>query len=255
MKFMKRRMYNLFRSDGRTLIVAMDGANQAQAVTGGYRNTGEFIEKCVAGGADVIMTTYGTIKNFAKEIGGAGVIMNFMPDGVMLDRGVAEAARIGADGIKAMIMPWFEARPNALLNAAAIGDECDKLGIVYLPEIMPGGGRVGPEMRTPEKIAAGARVAAEAGGDFVKTFYTGDPESFKMVVNSTYIPVVILGGEKAESDEALLKTVKDSLDAGGSGCAFGRNIVQHPNPDKICAAIAAVMHDGATVAQAMKRLK
>ncbi len=255
MKVLKRRMYNLFRSDGRTLIVAMDGANQSPNVTPNMRHPGELIEKCVAGGADVIMTTYGTAKYFAKEIGGAGLIVNFRPEGPMLDREAEMALRIGADGIKAMIHPWSDIMPNAVVTAATLGDECDKLGLVYLPEVMPGGFRGGPEWRTPEKIAAGARFAAEAGGDFVKTFYTGDPESFKVVIDNCYIPVVILGGEKAESDEDLLKTVKDSLDAGGAGCAFGRNVYQHEHPDKICRAITAVMHDGATVAQALKLLK
>jgi DhnA family fructose-bisphosphate aldolase class Ia len=35
---------------------------------------------------------------------------------------------------------------------------------------------------------------------------------------------------------------------------MGNNIWRHPHPDKIVAAIVAVVHDGATVKQALKKL-
>lgn len=46
--------------------------------------------------------------------------------------------------------------------------------------------------------------------------------------------------------------IKDSLEAGASGVIIGRNIWKHPNPDKICAAIAAIVHENVTVEKAVK---
>jgi len=244
----------LFRPDGRTLIVAMDHAQGGDKPLPGLVHPGETIRKVVQGGADAVISTYGTAVQFADDFAGCGLILTVRPEGAMIDVAIETALMVGAEGIKVMIFPWFDGAPQAVTNAARLGAECKKWQLVYVPEIMPGGGRSGPEWRTPEKIAGGARVGAEVGGDFVKTFYTGSPETFKIVTDNCPVPVVILGGPQMESEEDLLNTVKGSVEGGGKGIAFGRNIWMHAHPEKLVAAIAAVLHDGATVAQALKKL-
>jgi class I fructose-bisphosphate aldolase len=100
-----------------------------------------------------------------------------------------------------------------------------------------------------------ARVGAEMGADIVKVPYTGSPESFRDVVEGCASPVVIAGGEKMESDEQVLRMVRDAVDAGGAGASIGRNVFQHPSPAAMVKAIAAIVHGGATVAEAMGILK
>jgi DhnA family fructose-bisphosphate aldolase class Ia len=121
-----------------------------------------------------------------------------------------------------------------------------------LVETVPGGFEAGPEMRTPEKIAAAARIGVEMGADFIKTFFT--TERFDVVTHNVPVPIVILGGEKAASERDLLESVKKAMDAGAKGVAIGRNIWQHAHPDRITAAIAAIVHGNATVEQALKEL-
>ncbi len=116
-----------------------------------------------------------------------------------------------------------------------------------MAEVIPGGFRAGTAARTPEKIAAGARVAMEAGADVVKTFYTGDPESFRTVTRNCPIPILALGGERAANDRELLQNVRDALDAGAVGVAIGRNIWGHAQPEQITRALAAVIHANASV--------
>jgi DhnA family fructose-bisphosphate aldolase class Ia len=165
----------------------------------------------------------------------------------LLERIVALALRLGADGIKCMVYPWCEDAPNSLADFAALAADCAQWGMPVMAEVIPGGFRAGTAARTPEKIAAGARVAMEAGADVVKTFYTGDPESFRTVTRNCPIPILALGGERAANDRELLQNVRDALDAGAVGVAIGRNIWGHAQPEQITRALAAVIHANASV--------
>jgi DhnA family fructose-bisphosphate aldolase class Ia len=123
-----------------------------------------------------------------------------------------------------------------------------------LAETIPGGWTASPEMRTPEALAAGGRLAVEAGADFVKTFPLADPSKFHIVSENCMVPVVILGGDKAGSDRELLQGVKSHIDNGAAGVAMGRNLWGHANPDRITAALVAIIHENATVDQALREM-
>ncbi len=113
-----------------------------------------------------------------------------------------------------------------------------------MAEVIPGGFGGGAEMRTPDKIAAAARMAMEAGADVIKTFYTGDATTFQQVVTYCPVPLVVLGGERAGDDEALLSSVRDALAAGATGVAIGRNVWGHSQPESIAARLRRVVHSG-----------
>ena len=93
------------------------------------------------------------------------------------------------------------------------------------------------------------------GADIVKVPYTGSPETFREVTEGCASPVVIAGGEKMESDEEVLRMVRDALAAGGAGASIGRNVFQHKHPAAMVKAIVAVVHGGATLPEAMGVLK
>ena len=100
-----------------------------------------------------------------------------------------------------------------------------------------------------------ARVGAEAGADIVKTVYTGSPETFREVVRKCPVPVVLAGGAKADSDEALLRMADDVMKAGAMGVTFGRNVWQHSNPTLIVRALKRVVIDKSGVEEAMEVFK
>jgi DhnA family fructose-bisphosphate aldolase class Ia len=109
-------------------------------------------------------------------------------------------------------------------------------------------------MRSPEIIAAGARIAAETGADVVKTFYTGDPDSMRKVVDYAMVPVVILGGSKKDSVRDLYQQVYDAVIlAGCAGVAIGNNIWRDPDPAGITRGLAAIIHGGASVDEALEQ--
>jgi len=252
---MKRMTDRLFAEDGKLLLVALDHALFRTQPLPGLIHPGETIRKVVAGGADTVMTSLGTCIHFREELAGCGLILSAPNRSPSLECTVEAARAVGADAVKCMIYPGWPEETSLVNEACWLGAECLRRQMPLLIEPIPGGWEAGPEFRTPEIIAGGARVAAECGADIVKTFYTGSLNSFKMVVENCYLPVIILGGSKVESDEDLLEMVKGSIDAGGKGVAIGRNIFGHPNPEKIVAAMAAIIHDDASVARAMRKLR
>lgn len=95
-----------------------------------------------------------------------------------------------------------------------------------------------------------ARMAAELGADVVKTYYTGDVDSFAKVVEGCPVPIVILGGAKTDSIRQVFQDIHDSLVAGGRGIAVGRNIWEHGNVDRMLQAVNGLVHGHWSVEQA-----
>ena len=88
-------------------------------------------------------------------------------------------------------------------------------------------------------------MSVELGADALKVPYTGDPESFKRVVDTAYgTPVLILGGYRALTLRDMLEVIEEALEVGGRGVVFGRNVIQAPNPAEILGYIRAVVHEG-----------
>ncbi|MCD5398076.1 fructose-bisphosphate aldolase, partial [candidate division NPL-UPA2 bacterium] len=69
------------------------------------------------------------------------------------------------------------------------------------------------------------------------------------------VPVVIAGGEKMETDEDLLQMVGGALQAGAAGVSIGRNVFQHKDPIAIIRTIGRMVHENASIEEAMKELE
>ncbi len=106
-----------------------------------------------------------------------------------------------------------------------------------------------------EHVKWAARIGAELGADIVKTYYTGSTESFKEVTDACPIPVMLSGGAITDKPAEFLKVLKSVIDAGGRGCAVGRNLWQYKDPLKMLEAIKVVVHKNGSVEQALEELK
>jgi DhnA family fructose-bisphosphate aldolase class Ia len=258
-----RRMRRIFREDGKAVIIAMEhGA--FFGVQPGFENPAEPINKVIAGGADVIMATVGMAKNFAEELAPVGLILR-------VDGGVSRlgsrawrgslvykaetAVKFGADGVIAMGFPGSENENQNLKYLAELNEQCMNWGLPLMAEMLPRGFEGGDDAREPETMRNVIRIGADLGVDIIKTQFVGDVDSFRKLVESCFVPVVVLGGSKVKDDTAVLQMIYDSIQAGGRGVAMGRNIWGHKNPTKMTQAIVAIVHDDATVAQAEKLLK
>jgi len=257
-----RRWKRIFREDGRTLIFAMDHAS-AFGNTAGLEKPGEVIRQVRAGGADAILTTYGVATCFADAIGPLGLILRADGGSTLLarERGpmhlaydVPAALRIGADGVGCMGMPGARFESQTLPYLSELVVQCAEWNVVLMAEMLPGGFENPKEWWTAENIGHACRIGAELGVDFIKTAYSGDPRSFRRIVEQVYVPIVVLGGSRSDEPRELLENIAGAMEGGAAGVAVGRNIYQHPSPERITAAIAAIVHDGATVDAAMKHL-
>lgn len=257
------RLNHIFRENGKAFIVAMDHAALFGAMDG-LQSPGEVIRQVRAGGADAILTSYGVSKQFVEEIGDMGLIMR--ADGGLsslakergplhLIYGVEDALRLGADAVVTMGMPGSRFESQMLPYLSELVSECSKWSMPVLAEMLPAGFENPAEMWTAENIGHACRIGAELGADFIKTTYSGDVESFRMIVEQVYVPIVVLGGTKSEDPRDLLESFHGAIQAGASGVACGRNISQCDEPVKMAAAIAAIVHAGASVEDALDILR
>lgn len=249
----KRRMQRIFKADGKALIVAMDHA--AGMSVKGLEDPSRVIRQLVAGGMDAIITTFGTARRFSDLLGDRGLILSADNQTDVSSYAVENALRLGADAVKVEAFPDSPNRPLTMSNLARLGSACEGWGMPLLAEMIPVS-YTAKEAHTPANISRVARMGAEAGADFVKVHYTGDPESFRDVVGNCYVPILILGGPRGgESDADTLAIVKAAMEAGACGVAIGRKIWGHSKPEGMTAALAAIIHEGASVQQALKELE
>jgi fructose-bisphosphate aldolase/2-amino-3,7-dideoxy-D-threo-hept-6-ulosonate synthase len=247
---MKRRMHRLLREDGRILIVAMDHTSFMDQTVDGLVRYGETCRSVVPAGADAFLSPVGSIIKFGEAIGPAAAVASMDISPPFLEVAVERALSVGADAVKTMAYPFTG--DDSLRNAARFAADAARFGVPYIIEPIPGG-FTATDMHTPEKIAAGARIAAETGADIVKTLYTGDPETMRRVVEYAMVPVVVLGGAKKGSVRELYQDVYDAVVvAGCAGVAIGNNIWRDPDPAGITRGLAAIIHGGASVDEALE---
>lgn len=102
-----------------------------------------------------------------------------------------------------------------------------------------------------EKIVTLVRQARELGADLIKADPTDDPLEYHRVIEvAGDIPVLVRGGGRAPDRELLERTIA-VLAQGARGIVYGRNIIQHPNPAGITAALLGVLHDDLNVDDAL----
>jgi fructose-bisphosphate aldolase/2-amino-3,7-dideoxy-D-threo-hept-6-ulosonate synthase len=230
----------------RSLLVAFDHGIVFGSLPGSEKPEW-VLEQIVEGNADGVLVTPGLARKFAKVlIGRIGVILTIPTD----PRYVEYAAKLGADGVKTTFFgDVTDSEVTKMQEDVAMA--CESQGIVYLDEVVPAVAGSYKAKTNPTLVRLAVRKAAELGADIVKTAYTGDKASFEKVVSSTFIPVVILGGEKSGNREVLQMT-RDAVDAGGAGVAYGRNVWGRDNPRAMIQALRSIIHEGRAVDDALE---
>ncbi|ETR74407.1 MAG: fructose-bisphosphate aldolase, class I [Candidatus Magnetoglobus multicellularis str. Araruama] len=246
------------RDTGRCLIVPMDHGVSIGPVYG-ITDIKSAMTQVADGGANAVVVHKGIVGSGHRQSGpDMGLIIHLSastsvavePNSKTLVCSVAEAIKLGADAVSVHINIGDANEKQMLEDMGKVAYNASEWGIPLLAMIYPRGPKIDNEF-DPKMVQHAARLGAELGADVVKVSYTGDKDSFKKVVDSCHVPVVIAGGPKMDSDKAILEMVKDAIDAGASGTSIGRNIFQHDNPTKIVQAMTRVVHYNASVEEAL----
>lgn len=170
--------------------------------------------------------------------------------------GIEEAEMVGATAVMNMLFPFAENEATLIQNCADLISDSLEVDIPVILEALPYGlGQ--PDKYTVENIGFTVRLAAELGADVIKTAYpvNGTVEHFRRIIETSYVPVIVLGGAPMSNELDLLCLAYNSMQAGAAGIAIGRNVWQYQNPALMARSLAAIVHDGARVEEALSLLK
>jgi DhnA family fructose-bisphosphate aldolase class Ia len=272
---MLARLHRLLAADGKCFDVAIDhGAFNEASFLGGIEDMPVAIDAIVAAGPDAVQLAPGqaallqdrpgrnkpalVLRTDVTNVYGAAVARPFAR---LLDGAVDEAVRLDAAAVvvNLLLVPDAPALHEACVaNVATVRAACARVGMPLMVEPIAmkpaGGGRLTVD-GDPAKVVPLVRQAIELGADVIKADPTDDLGDFRRVVTvAAGKPVLVRGGGKADEREILART-HALMRTGARGIVYGRNVIQHPHPTAMTRAFMAIVHDDASVEQALAILE
>ena len=263
-------------NSGRCINIAMDlGIFGARAFSNGIENLPKAFATIVGASPDVIQVNPGGLRTLvdAGLADSITVALRLDVTNVYEARRVSKAWDIAHantledanhPSVGAVVLNLLELDANAELqeqcisNIQEIGALARRRGISMMVEPLvmktnPEGGS--SSVSDAEQIATLVRQAVELGADIIKVDPVDPMRRFGEVVQiAEPIPVLVRGGGKVTTRE-LLERTKTAMEVGARGVVYGRNVVQHPDPASLIAALAAIVHRDASVDEALALVK
>lgn len=166
---------------------------------------------------------------------------------------VEDAVRLGADAVGYTVYVGSPAQDRDFRQFVDVRRDAERFGMPVVVWAYPRGEAIAKKggKESLYAIDYAARVALELGADIVKVNYPVASESdaqspapyntlklsadeaFRKVVHSAGRALVLVSGGEKVADEALLKKVRSSMDAGATGIIFGRNLWQRPRAEAL----------------------
>lgn len=176
--------------------------------------------------------------------GGATVLQEDLSDEA-ITVSMEDALRLNVSAVALSVFVGAPHEHASLVNLADLVDQGEEVGMPVLAITA-----VGKELekRDARYLALACRVSAELGAHIVKTYYC---EDFDKVVEGCPVPIVVAGGPKLDSERAALELAHSAIAQGAHGIDMGRNIWQSDHPVAMLKALRTIVHDHATVGEAM----
>lgn len=240
---MRHRLARIFREDGRTVMLAFDHG-YFQGPTSGLERVDLSIVP-LAPYADALMATRGIFRSVVpahvdnalvlRASGGPSILKELSDERIAMD--IVDAARIDAAAVAVQVFVGGPHETQSVHNMTQLVDAGLQYGIPVV-----GVTAVGKELtRDARYLGLATRIIAELGAQVVKTYYC--EEGFEQVTAGCPVPVIMAGGKKLPSADALTMAYQ-AVDQGASGVDMGRNIFQRTAPEAMIQAVGAVVHDG-----------
>ena len=262
------RLRRLLRK-GRAVVVPLDHGMVAGPLEG-IEDPVSLIKLVAQSEADAVLLTPGLLEQVAGELGQLAVVLRI--DGCVSAQGsgcmrqftsVAHAAELGADAVIVNATVGGAQEQDELHKLGCVAEEARRWGMPLIAEMLSAGmlanhldftgkGSAALPANVAADIALASRVGAEMGADIIKTRYCGNENEFRQIVAATGRPVMVAGGPMRDSSlRSLFEMVDGALSAGAEGVIFGRNVWQHPRPEAVLAGLTAMVHEAASVEQAL----
>ena len=246
---MRHRLARIFRSDGRTVMLAFDHG-YFQGPTSGLERVDLSIVP-LAPYADALMATRGIFRTVVpaasdnalvlRASGGPSILKDLSNERIAMD--MADAVRIDAAAVAVQVFVGGEGETQSVHNMTQLVDAGMATGIPVV-----GVTAVGRDMvRDARYFGLATRIIAELGAQVVKTYYV--EEDFAHVTAACPVPVIMAGGKKLPVAQALGMAWL-AVDQGAAGVDMGRNIFQRKHPVAMIQAVGSIVHGGATAADA-----
>jgi DhnA family fructose-bisphosphate aldolase class Ia len=179
----------------------------------------------------------------------------------LIEAPVELALRLDAAGVVAnlLLLPdQPEVYRQCVRNVAALKPVCEHYGMPLMvePLVMQANNAAGGYLVDGDlkKILPLVRQAVELGADIIKADPTADIGDYGRVIEvAGGVPVLVRGGGRV-SDAEILERTHAVMQTGARGIVYGRNVIQHPAPERMTRALMAIVHERATPAQAQALL-
>lgn len=246
---MRHRLARIFGEDGHTAMLAFDHG-YFQGPTSGLERIDLNIVP-LAPYADALMATRGVFRSVIpstvdnglvmRASGGPSILKELSNERVAME--MADAVRIDAAAVAVQVFIGGEFETQSIANLNTQIDAGYRCGMPVL-----GVTAVGKELtRNARYFGLATRIIAEFGAQMVKTYYID--EGFDEVVAGCPVPIIMAGGKKLPSLEALTMAF-NAIDQGAAGVDMGRNIFQRVAPVAMIQAVRGIVHDGLKPAEA-----
>ena len=176
--------------------------------------------------------------------GGTTVLQNDLSHEA-ITTSMEEAVRLNVCAVALSVFVGAPHEHDSLTHLSQLVDEGEESGIPVMAITA-----VGKELekRDARYLALACRVSAELGAHIVKTYYCDD---FAKVADGCPVPLVVAGGPKLDTDRAALELARNAIDQGAHGIDMGRNIWQSDHPVAMLRALRSIVHEKATVREAL----
>jgi DhnA family fructose-bisphosphate aldolase class Ia len=262
------RLKRLIDAHGVALICALDHGMTSPRFLEPLADIAQRVREAITGGANAIMISKGMLRMAGEAFTPDTAVCVMLsassrpqrerPDIVVIAE-VEEALRLGADAVVLYVSLEGDDEPAMLAALAEAGRECDRLGVPLIAEAEFPTTYASVEGLTSEYglayLERNVRMCGELGADLIKTNWPGSEEEFGRLVRAANgLPVVHAGGSRI-SDGELLERQEAAMRAGAIGCSVGRNIFMHDDPEAITRALAAVIRERRSAADALAELE
>lgn len=159
---------------------------------------------------------------------------------------IKEALRHNVAGVGVSVFVGSDYETQTVTNLANVVSEAHDYGLPVL-----GITAVAKELQKREArfLALASRVCVEMGADIIKTYYC---EGFEKITSTCPAPVVIAGGPKLDTIEAVLTITYNALQEGAVGVDMGRNIWQSKHPAAMIQSIHGIVKNRLNVKEALE---